>query len=312
MTAIHIANAPCSWGTLEFEGLEGEEIAYGQMLDELRDTGYTGTELGDWGYMPTDPAALSQELERRKLAMVGAFVPVALSDPGAHANGEAHALDVARLLAGVADKSRANPLPLVVLADDNGTDPVRTRYAGRVTPEMGLSQAQWETFTRGAERIARAVRDATGLKTAFHHHCAGYVETPEEIARFLDMTDPDLLGLVFDTGHYLYGSGSNDGSRVENGLDRFGERIWHVHFKDCQPQVAGKARTDGWDYITALRQGVFCELGKGSVPFAAVANWLHMRGYSGWIVVEQDILPGMGSPKASAQRNREYLRTIGL
>ena len=80
----------------------------------------------------------------------------------------------------------------------------------------------------------------------------------------------------------------------------------------AEPQVAGKARTDGWDYFTAIRQGVFCELGKGSVPFAAVANWLHMRGYGGWIVVEQDILPGMGSPKASAQRNREYLRTIGL
>ncbi len=312
MTEIRIANAPCSWGVLEFEGLEGEEIAYGQMLDELRDTGYTGTELGDWGYMPTDPAALSEELERRQLAMVGAFVPVALSDPGAHANGEAHALKVARLLAGVANRSRGNPLPLVVLADDNGTDPVRTQYAGRVTPEMGLSQAQWETYTRGAERIARAVRDATGLKAAFHHHCAGYVETPEEIARFLNMTDPDLLGLVFDTGHYLYGTGSNDGPRVEDGLNRFGERIWHVHFKDCQPQVAGKARTDGWDYFTALRHGVFCELGKGSVPFAAVANWLHMRGYGGWIVVEQDILPGMGSPKASAQRNREYLRTIGL
>lgn len=312
MTDIRIANAPCSWGALEFEGLEGEEIAYGQMLDELRDTGYAGTELGDWGYMPTDPAALEQELERRKLAMVGAFVPVALKDPGVHASGEAHALEVARLLARVADKSRGNPLPLVVLADDNGTDPVRTQYAGRVTPEMGLSQAEWATFARGAERIARAVRDATGLKTAFHHHCAGYVETPGEIARFLDMTDPDLLGLVFDTGHYLYGTGSNDGLRVEDGLNRFGERIWHVHFKDCQPQVAGKARTDGWDYFTAIRHGVFCELGKGSVPFAAVANWLHMRGYGGWIVVEQDILPGMGSPKASAQRNREYLRTIGL
>jgi len=312
MTDIRIANAPCSWGALEFEGLEGEEIAYGQMLDELRDTGYAGTELGDWGYMPTDPAALSEELERRKLAMVGAFVPVALKDLGVHASGEAHALQVARLLARVTDTSRGNPLPLVVLADDNGTDPVRTQYAGRVTPEMGLSQAEWATFARGAERIARAVRDATGLKTAFHHHCAGYVETPGEIARFLDMTDPDLLGLVFDTGHYLYGTGSNDGLRVEDGLNRFGERIWHVHFKDCQPQVAGKARTDGWDYFTAIRHGVFCELGKGSVPFAAVANWLHMRGYGGWIVVEQDILPGMGSPKASAQRNREYLRTIGL
>jgi inosose dehydratase len=312
MTDIRIANAPCSWGALEFEGLEGEEIAYGQMLDELRDTGYAGTELGDWGYMPTDPAALSEELERRKLAMVGAFVPVALKDPGAHTSGEAHALQVARLLTRVADTGGGNPLPLVVLADDNGTDPARTQYAGRVTPEMGLSQAEWATFARGAERIARAVRDATGLKTAFHHHCAGYVETPGEIARFLDMTDPDLLGLVFDTGHYLYGTGSNDGLRVEDGLNRFGERIWHVHFKDCQPQVAGKARTDGWDYFTAIRHGVFCELGKGSVPFAAVANWLHMRGYGGWIVVEQDILPGMGSPKASAHRNREYLRTIGL
>jgi inosose dehydratase len=312
MTDIRIANAPCSWGALEFEGLEGEEIAYGQMLDELRDTGYAGTELGDWGYMPTDPAALSEELERRKLTMVGAFVPVALKDPGVYASGEVHALQVARLLARVADTSGGNPLPLVVLADDNGTDPVRTQYAGRATPEMSLSQAEWATFARGAERIARAVRDATGLKMAFHHHCAGYVETPGEIARFLEMTDPDLLGLVFDTGHYLYGTGSNDGLRVEDGLNRFGERIWHVHFKDCQPQVAGKARTDGWDYFTAIRHGVFCELGKGSVPFAAIANWLHMRGYGGWIVVEQDILPGMGSPKASAQRNREYLRTIGL
>jgi inosose dehydratase len=312
MTNIRIANAPCSWGALEFEGLEGEEIPYGQMLDELRDTGYAGTELGDLGYMPTDHGALRQELERRNLAMVGAFVPVALKNPDAHARGEAHVLKVARLLAGVMDSSSENPAPLVILADDNGTDPVRTQHAGRVMPQMGLSAAEWDTFTRGAERIARAVRRETGLQMAFHHHCAGYVETPEEIARFLDMTDPDLLGLVFDTGHFLYGTGSNDGLRVEDGLKRFGERIRHVHFKDCQPQVAQEARNAGWDYFTALHHGVFCELGKGNVPFAAVADWLRKHNYRGWIVVEQDILPGMGSPKASAQRNRDYLRTIGL
>jgi len=222
MTDIYIANAPVSWGALEFEGLDGEEIAYGQMLDELRETGYVGTELGDWGYMPIEPAALREELERRNLSMVGAFVPVALKDPDAHAEGEAHALKVARLLAGVQFR---NYHPLIVLADDNGTDPVRTQHAGRVTPETGLSQAKWETFTRGAECIARAVRDETGLRTAFHHHCAGYVETPEEIAHFLDMTDPNLLGLVLDTGHYLYGTGGNDARQVEDGLNRFGERI---------------------------------------------------------------------------------------
>jgi inosose dehydratase len=244
--------------------------------------------------------------------MVGAFVPVALKNPDAHAQGEAHALRVARLLAAVMDNEGTSPPPIIVLADDNGTDPVRTQNAGRVTPAMGLSSAEWETFTRGAGVIARAVRRETGLRTAFHHHCAGYVETPEEIAHFLGMTDPSLLGLVFDTGHYLYGTGSNESQRVVDGLNRFGDRIWHMHFKDCQPQVAEEARSSGWDYFTALRHGVFCELGKGRVPFDAVAHWLREHSYGGWIVVEQDVLPDMGSPKASAQRNRDYLREIGF
>src|SRR5260370_8131876 len=206
MTDIRIANAPCSWGTLEFEGLTGAGIAYGQMLDELRDTGYVGTELGDWGYTPAGRGGLREELERRHLAMVGAFVPVALKYPDAHAAGEAGALKVARFLAAVAGTGRGSQLPFVILADANGTDPLRTQYAGRVTPEMGLSPAEWGIFAQGAERIARAVRDAAGLSTAFHHHCAGYVETPGEIARFLDLTDPDLIGLVLATGHYLYAS----------------------------------------------------------------------------------------------------------
>ena len=295
----------------KFEGLANERIAYEQMLDELRDTGYVGTELGDWGYMPTSPVKLREELQERELAIVGAFVPVMLKYPDTHAGGEMHALRVARLLAAVADTRRDGQLPLVILADANGTDSVRTKHAGRVTSEMGLSLAEWKIFVSGAERIARAVRDVTGLPTAFHHHCAGYVETPEEIAQFLDMTDPDLLGLVFDTGHYLYGTGHSDGLSVLDGLDRFGERIQHVHFKDCQPYIAGP-RESGWDYFEAVRHGLFCELGMGSVPFAAIVDRLRVRSYHGWIVVEQDVLPGMGSPKASAQRNRAYLRTIGL
>jgi inosose dehydratase len=311
MMDIRVANAPCSWGALEFDGMGGG-IAYGQMLDELRDTGYVGTELGDWGYMPTEPTALKEELERRKLAMVGAFVPVALRYQDKHASGEADALKVARLLAAVASTKAGGQIPLVILADANGTDPLRTKYAGRVTSEMGLSSSEWKTFSEGAEGIARAVRDVTGLAMAFHHHCGGYVETPEEIAHFLDMTDPDLLGLVFDTGHYLYGSGGIDGQVVLDGLKRFGERIQHVHFKDCQPYIAQQARTEDWDYFKAVQHGVFCELGHGSVPFGAVVEWLRTRTYHGWIVVEQDILPGMGSPKASAERNRAFLSAIGL
>ena len=98
---IKIGNAPCSWGALEFEGLTGKQTGYQQMLDELAETGYAGTELGDWGFMPTDPAVLRMELEKRGLTMLGAFVPVALKNPRAHVDGEIHALKVASLLAEV-------------------------------------------------------------------------------------------------------------------------------------------------------------------------------------------------------------------
>jgi inosose dehydratase len=310
VSQIRIANAPCSWGALEFEGLAGQAIGYRQMLDELRATGYTGTELGDWGFMPAEPAALRAELEQRGLAMVGAFVPVALKHAEAHTDGAAAAVKVARLLAAVAEQAGAPPL--IVLADANGADSVRTTNAGRVTPELGLSAAEWRTFAQGTEQVARAVRDATGLATAFHHHCAGYIETPDEIARLLELTDPDLLGLVFDTGHFLFGAAGADGQTVQTALDRFGERIRHMHFKDCHLRIAAQSRAEGWDYFEAVRRGVFCELGQGAVDFVAATAWLRARDYRGWVVVEQDVLPGMGAPKESAARNRAYLRTIGL
>lgn len=309
---IRIANAPCSWGRFELKGTATDSISSGQMLDELRDTGYTGTELGDWGFMPTEPQALENEMRRRDLTMVGAFVPVAFRDPGTHEAGEAHALRVARLLAAVSENDTAAGSPFLILADSNGTVPERRVNAGRIKPEMGLREDEWQTFAGGVERIARSVRDETGLRAVFHHHCAGYIETPEEVARLLDLTEPDLLGLVFDTGHYAYGTGVNDGSEVLAGLERFAGRIWHVHFKDCHPEIATQARHEEWDYYTAVGHGVFCELGKGYVDFPAVTAWLRARGYRGWITVEQDVLPGMGTPKASAQRNRDYLRTLGL
>lgn len=303
MAALRVGNAPCSWGTLEFAETKGEQIPYSQMLDELAETGYTGTELGDWGYMPTDPAALRSELNGRGVVMLGAFVPVALKNPSIHGQGVQVAVKTARLLAAVA----TDPAPFLVLADDNGSVPERTQNAGRVTPEMGLSKEEWKAFANGAEKIARAVRDETGLKTVFHHHCAGYVETPEEISRLLELTHPDLLGLVFDTGHYCYGAGDCE---VMTGMRRFQERIWYVHCKDCEPEVARRARAGKWDYFRALQNGLFCELGKGGVDFGAVLGWARRTGYKHYLLVEQDILPGMGSPKESARRNREYLRGL--
>jgi inosose dehydratase len=303
MSKLLVGNAPCSWGMLEFEEAKGEPIGYSRMLDELAETGYTGTELGDWGYMPIDPAVLRSELARRGLVMLGAFVPVALKNQEEHDAGVAAALKTARLLAAVA----STPKPYLVLADNNGAHPERTRMAGRISAGLGLSAAEWAVFAAGANRLAHTVLEETGLLTVFHHHCAGYVETPDEIARFLELADPRKIGLVFDTGHFTYGAGH---AGVVEALERYGHRVWYVHFKDCDPRVAAQARTNGWDYFTALRRGVFCELGKGAVDFPAVLRWLARRRYNGYVLVEQDVLPGMGTPQESAARNREYLRSI--
>jgi inosose dehydratase len=298
---IQIANAPCSWGVLEFD-LPGQAAGYPQVLDEIRDTGYTGTELGDWGFMPTDPAALRRELEARKLAMVGAFVPVSFLDPRAHVTGAQTAVRTAKLLSAVEEKT-----PFIVLADDNATHPVRTKNAGRITPKDGLTDSQWEIFAKGVEQAARAVRDQTGLRCVVHSHGAGFIETPDEIARLLELTDPQLVGLCFDTGHYRFGGGD-----PLAGLQKHRARIWHVHFKDCSPEVHRRSRAEQWDYFKSLKNGIFCELGKGDVDFPAVIEELRRIGYSGWIVVEQDVLPGMGAPKQYAQWNRDYLRKLGL
>jgi inosose dehydratase len=304
MGNLLVGNAPCSWGTLEFKKGKGEQIPYEQMLDELVETGYTGTELGDWGYMPTHPVVLRAALGNRGLTMLGAFVPVALRDAAAHAEGMARAVQTARLLAAVS----GTPAPFLVLADNNGTDPRRTQHAGRIGDADGLSTVEWRVFAAGADMVARAVFEETGLRTVFHHHCAGYVETPTEISRLLELTDPARLGLVFDTGHYVYGSGGE--AEAAEGLKSFGERVWYVHFKDCQPDVARRARAEQWDYFTALRHGIFCELGRGSVDFAFVLRRLGARCYEGYVLVEQDVLPGMGAPRESAARNRAYLRSL--
>jgi inosose dehydratase len=305
---IKIGNAPCSWGVLEFD-LEGEAAGYMRVLDEMAETGYLGTELGDWDFMPTDPAALAAELRTRGLAMLGAFVPVTLKHREAHAAGIEHAMKVARLLRATADHM-SGYLPFLVLADNNGSDPVRSANAGRILPGMGLSDEEWRVFAAGAQEVAQRVMDKTGLSTVFHHHCAGYVETPDEIARLMDLTDPGLLGLVLDTGHYAFGAGNCEA--VPEGLRRFADRIWYIHFKDCEPEVAARSRREGWDYFESVRQGVFCELGKGCVDFRAVKGWLDRRPDLQWGIVEQDVLPGMGRPKESAARNREYLQSIGL
>jgi inosose dehydratase len=298
---IKIANAPCSWGALEFD-MDGTAPEHMQVLSEMKETGYEGTELGDWGFMPTDPVILNKTLQDFGLNLLGAFVPAALSDPNEHTKAREVALRTAQLMydAGYHDA-------FIVLADENGTVDSRTKNAGRITTEMGLSKESWKAFSAGANRLALAVKEKLGMRTVFHHHCAGFIETPQEIDILMQLTDPDLLGLCLDTGHYAFGGGD-----PVSALASYYPRIWHIHFKDYDSEVGRQVAEKNLDYFQAVEAGVFCELGKGKVDFGSVVDILNTKGYEGWIVVEQDVLPGMGSPKECATHNRSFIKSLGL
>jgi inosose dehydratase len=295
---IKIANAPVSWGIYEFEDIE-PNYPYTQVLDEIVETGYTGLEFGPWGYLPTDPNILRGELDKRNLTLLSSFVPVKLVDAESHGEAEAFALKVGKLLAAMGAQ-------YVVLADANGTVPELVQQCGKRSG-VYLPDESWDVVAKGVNQIARKIKDDLGLDTVFHHHCAGYIETPDEVRILMDRTDSDLVGLCLDAGHWHYGGGD----AVEC-IQEFGERVRYLHLKDCSSEIAAQARADDLDYFQVTEAGVFCPLGKGEVDFPAIIAEMEKLAYDGWAIVEQDILTDdLDAPKKFAQQNRDYLRSIG-
>ena len=169
-----------------------------------------------------------------------------------------------------------------------------------------MSHQQWAEAAKILGRTARACGDR-GLRVVFHPHAGTFVEAPDEIERLCSLTDPDLIGLCLDTGHYFYGGGD-----PVDAVRRYGARIWHLHLKDVQPSVLEAVRREDVGFLEAVRRGVFCELGEGVVDFPEVIRSLSASGYNGWAVVEQDVDPQQPGvqPLQSAIRSRAYLRKV--
>lgn len=294
---IKVGNAPVSWGVMEVADW-GEQVAYGKVLDEIAEAGYAGTELGPFGYFPTEPNKLTSELSARGLQLVASFVPIPLAHPERHEAGYREAMNVAQLLA-------QTGAPLIVLADEMSE--ARMAVSGRVDEARdGMSDEQWDEALLILGRISEACREQ-GLTTVFHHHAGTFVETPKEVARLCESTDPDLLGLCLDTGHYFFGGGD-----PVDAVSLYGMRIRHLHLKDVQRPILESSRRDGAGFLEAVRRGVFCELGEGDVDLNRVVRDLSARGYSDWAIVEQDVDTRTAdvNPFESAVRSRQFLKNI--
>ena len=298
--SIVVGNAPVSWGVYE---ADRPNPPFARVLDEIAAAGYEGTELGPFGYLPLEADALARELKARKLKLGSSFVPVGLADPAARQKAIDTSLAVGRLLA-------TQQVKEVIVADDE--DPARVKIAGRVRAKDGWSDAQWKEAVATLHAIAKALRDELGMRVVVHHHAGTFVETPAEIDRLMKDTDPSLVGLLLDTGHAAYG-----GADPVQVASRHASRIGYVHLKDVNGKELDHVRNTQVPMDEAWKRGVFCPLGEGVVDFPRVISTLKEKGYSGWMIVEQDVVPDaqgrlVPEPATSARKSREYLKRLGL
>ncbi len=292
------SSAPDSWGVLDYPGPSWEQ-SYEKMLDEMADAGYTGTELGPYGFFPTSAELLRPQLAKRNLQLVGSFVPVRMGDFAAGKEVLERIRKVGKLLAEL-------HAPFLVMADDQSSE--RNAFSGRAT-ESGcpvLSAQQWRHV---GEVVADAERAASefGLDLVFHPHVATYVETPEECEKFFDATSRTKIGLCLDTGHCVYGGGS-----AVREAEKYKDKLRLVHIKDCEASVLDQARRQKWTFEQAIEHKVFTVIGDGDIDFPNFFRTLARNGYSGWFVVEQDVKFGDTTvrPAESVSASLKYLQRV--
>jgi inosose dehydratase len=300
VSPIRVANAPCSFGAFEITvGLLPNIPDALDVLESMAESGYEGTELGPPGYLGGRDE-LAGRLAANRLELVGGYIPIRFSEPERLAE-DILAMEETLDYFDAAGAAGARP----VFADGGSTARAARPGAAATDRSVGLDDAGWRRFADGVARAAEVAR-ARGYRPTFHHHTATNVEAPWEIERMLELTD---LGLLLDTGHLALGGGD-----PVQGLRDWGERIDHLHVKDYRRAVLESVIADRAGMDEAWRRRIFCELGTGDVDLRAFFAELASTGYSGWLVVEQDLIP---SPDEDAQdamdaqaRNRAWLTEV--
>lgn len=296
---MRVGNAPVSFGVYS---KDGDNPRYEEVLDAIARAGYEGIELGPYGYLPIDRDQLSRVLSAKQLRLASSFVALPLEDASKRNASVEQALTVARLLA-------TQGVEELILADDD--DEMRARIAGRVpvNGSVSWSDGHWHEAARTLHAISRVLRAELGMRVVVHHHVGTFIETEDEIDRLMYVTDPELVGLLLDTGHAVYG-----GTDPLDIVAKHRSRIAYVHLKDVNHRVLSQVRNNALDVREATAAGVFCPLGEGIVDVPKILERLKSGGYRGWLIVEHDIIPALGGPDPvdSAKKSRELLTRVGV
>lgn len=287
---IRIGSAPDSWGVWFAD--DPEQVGPDQFFREVTEAGYEWIELGPFGYLPTDPAKLSEQLEEHNLRVSAGTVFSGLHRPNSWDAVWKQVTNVAALTRAVGGEH------IVVIPDL-----YRDHKTGADIESRTLSDEQWKALTTGTDELGRRILEEYGLKLQFHSHADSHVGYQHEIERFVESTNPDFVNLCLDTGHVAYYGGDN----LEI-INKYPDRIGYLHLKQVDPEIVKRVEAENLDFPAAVRLGVMVEPPAGVPELGPVLDAVGELGRDIYAIVEQDMYPCQPErPLPVARRTHTFL-----
>ncbi|WP_027943703.1 TIM barrel protein [Amycolatopsis taiwanensis] len=290
-----LGSAPDSWGV--WFPRDERQVPFTRFLDELVAAGYAWLELGPYGYLPTDPKRLAEEVGARGLGVSGGTTFGALHRPHEWAEMLAQTRAVAELTAAAG----AHHLVFIPTM-------YRDQKTGDYTESPELTAEQWSAFGARAGELGKILLEEYDVRLVLHPHADSHVQKQDEIERYLNESDPRYANLCLDTGHVAYSGGD-----AIDLIRRYGDRVGYVHIKQMDPVILDRVRKENLSFSEAVRLGVCVEPPAGVPEPAKVIDALSTLDAEIFVIVEQDLYPcAPEAPLPIATRTREYLNSRGV
>ena len=288
--SVKIGISPIAW---QNDDLPEMTAAYTmeQALKEAREIGYIGVERGR--HMPQDTEGLRKYLDHYDIALCGGWCSGNLLVNDVATEREAVRQQV--------EQFAALNSPCLVYAECSNTVQGNIDVPVNDRPKLGRDAVF--AYGRKLSELAKWMA-GEGMTLAYHHHMGSFIEAEEEIGWLMESSSPEVT-LCFDTGHLLFGGGD-----VMATLERWGDRVHHVHFKDIRPDVVKDVRDNDRSFLDAVIAGAFTVPGDGCIDFQPVADYLKKTGYDGWIVVEAEQDPVKAPPYDYSRAGYEHILKV--
>ena len=285
---VKLGIAPIAWTNDDMPDL-GAENTFEQCVSEMALAGFTGCEVGN--KYPRDTAVLKKALELRGMQICNAWFSSFLTTKP-YEEVEKDFIEHITFLKEMGAK-------VVGMSEQGhsiqGTDkPIfEAKYV--------MNDEEWDTLCTGINKLGKVAKDM-GIKLCFHHHMGTVVQTEEEIDRLMANTDPELFGLLFDCGHLAY-----CGEDYMSVLNKYADRIRHVHLKDIRPEKVEQVKREHLSFLQGVRLGTFPVPGDGVIDFKPIFDVLEKTGYEGYVLVEAEQDPAIANPLEYAIKARKYI-----